>query len=233
MPTIKFERFERECGHNEQARKDGSQLLYDYRVIIDGEFRALWSRQSYASRDELYRLYDPDHRPILIDPEQYHKHMGAPVPNKAAFEAAIAEALAGNRIPTLAQLAELTKAEERARLAALVKAQEVLRENRIESAAQALFDALEAAAVFKADFDPATRSAVEDALNLARHGGAPGTLMLDLRKATLALNEPGIRMIDSSGMQIGAVLPDPGQGGGNSYWWADLALAEATESQNG
>ena len=59
---IKFERYERDCPHNETIRKAGETrgIIYDFKVIIDGVFRAVWFKNSFGIG---YELKDaaPDH----------------------------------------------------------------------------------------------------------------------------------------------------------------------------
>lgn len=61
MPEIKFERYERECAYNQQS----DSKINDFRVIIDGELRAVLVRRA-AGRG--YWLHDADYRPILSSP---------------------------------------------------------------------------------------------------------------------------------------------------------------------
>lgn len=142
MATIKFERFERDCQYNERCRKDGGRFIYDYRVMIDGEFRAVLSRDL----GNKYELYDAEHRPIhLGEGNWYPKHIGSKIGHKKDFQGAISVALADNKIPTLAQLAELQQAEDFADAKAAADQREAERVRRIRAAAVDLYDVLKLA----------------------------------------------------------------------------------------
>jgi hypothetical protein len=129
-PSVKFERFERDCPANKTMRqnhKDSNRprLIYDFKVMIDGEHRATWQRVSFSTG---YNLFDPDHRPIQQTSASEYSRRSAPhadfaatiaklvavhVASQADFAATIAKLMTEDRIPTLDQL-EALRAKEAA-----------------------------------------------------------------------------------------------------------------------
>jgi hypothetical protein len=125
MTTIKFERVERDCPANKTLRHNNfkSGIIYDWRVLIDGEHRAEFHRH-YGGIG--YELYDADGRPICAPGRAYHNHIGESVRIKSGFKSMVDAMLAAGKIPTLAEMAAKRKAEavEKATKIAKVKAAE-------------------------------------------------------------------------------------------------------------
>jgi hypothetical protein len=113
MATIKFERVERDCGYNKQTKADYAasssrpRLIYDFHVMIDGEYRCKFVRE-YTGKG--YHLQDADYRPIA--PPLPHYATGRKVASQAQFESTIAELLEADKIPTLERMAELRDRED-------------------------------------------------------------------------------------------------------------------------
>lgn len=108
--NITFERFARECGANDTARAKGWTLIYDFKVMIDGEHRATLSKNTCGRG---YEIYDADHRPIHGQSRSRHfaKHLGEEVAKQADFFQFVSDLLASGRIPTLSQMADLRAQE--------------------------------------------------------------------------------------------------------------------------
>lgn len=112
MPSIRFERYERDCGANETAKKTGSALIYDFRVMIDNQFRAIMSRE-YTGKG--YRIFDADHRAIHKVGDTYlPKHRGSVVEKQDYFEQVVSECLEAGLIPTLLEMSQKRIAEDKA-----------------------------------------------------------------------------------------------------------------------
>lgn len=109
--NITFERFERDCGfnQNERQRSNNPRLLYDFKVVIDGEWRAILKRGIGRG----YEIYDADHRPIhgRNRSTHYAKHLGEEVEKQADFFQFVSDLLVMGRIPTLAEMAEKREQE--------------------------------------------------------------------------------------------------------------------------
>lgn len=106
MPDIKFERFVRDCAYNQQS----DRKIYDFRVIIDGEFRALLIRHA-ACRG--YNLTDIDGRTIERKPGNPWSRVE--ILSKAMFRMGILAVLTEGLIPD-AQTLEEIRANEAAKL---------------------------------------------------------------------------------------------------------------------
>lgn len=169
MPKIEFIREERDCGHNKDLRADGVTrgILYDWKVMIDGEYRALLHRVSHSNYYEVIaagrRSFDP------IKEGAGWSARTARVGKKADFEAKISELLERGKIPTLQQMADQRAAYVRDRLARRAERREDRRIRQIESAGVALYEALKA---IIEDVKPSTGIAphelIVDPANLAR-----------------------------------------------------------------
>lgn len=77
-PKIEFKKVLRNCGHNDQIIKNSNGvgkprgLIYDYQVIVDGEYRATWScTSSYRRGYSLEAIFD-----ITKNGEQAHVEYG-------------------------------------------------------------------------------------------------------------------------------------------------------------
>lgn len=104
MPEIKFERFERDCGHN----RESDRKINDFRVIIDGELRALLKRNVHARG---YYLTDPDQRAIDRPNTKAHRSFAITVMSQAEFKVAVLAALTEGLIPDAQTLEEIRAAE--------------------------------------------------------------------------------------------------------------------------
>ena len=143
MTTIKFERFERVCGHNKTARENGelSRIIYDWKVLIDGEYRAKLERYSGSSQG--YTVQDVDGDPI--DPPAKGYRIGRRIPNQSLFVTVIEDMLANELIPTLEQI-EAKRAEKQAKIDKRKAEQaEQYRLNTIQQAGTFLYAALKLA----------------------------------------------------------------------------------------
>lgn len=138
---LEFKRFERDCPANEARKLDGSQLIYDWYVIIDGELRALWSRNVSGVG---YQLYDPDHRPICTPKDRadiWARERPIKVKSKALFDGATSTALSDGVIPTLADLEWLRAYDAATVINKRLDEEAEDRAERIRSVAPALFKA--------------------------------------------------------------------------------------------
>lgn len=104
MPDIKFERFERDCGHNRHS----GRKINDFRVIIDGEFRALLKRNMYGRG---YYLTDPDQRAIDRPNHKIHRSFPINIPSQAMFKMGILAVLTEGLIPDAQTLEEIRASE--------------------------------------------------------------------------------------------------------------------------
>lgn len=148
--TLKFVRVERESGYNEQLRRQGAVTgyTYDYMVEINGECRAILSKNSFSTG---YHVYDADHEPIVglsLTSGRTKRMAGRDVEyvaKKADFEFAIERLFTEGVIPTLGELA--VRREERAagEREALKQEAEAKRLNAIQAAGLDLYEALKAA----------------------------------------------------------------------------------------
>lgn len=139
--NITFGRYERDCPANKNRRAGSRPLFYDFRVVIDGEYRAILSKGSNS-----YRLYDPDYRPILTDADAasvyFPKHMGSEVKKQDDFFQFVADNL--HRIPTAEQLAETRRKESDLRAEIRRKAEQAVRDRKAEHCGPSLLAALKA-----------------------------------------------------------------------------------------
>jgi hypothetical protein len=124
-PTLKvtFVRVERKCLYNESARTKGQPLIIDFNVLINGEHRATFVKWDRNSRR--YTLsYVDDHRDIKLktrpsQPDSYEDV--ATAPSQKDFLAIVNKALAQNRLPTLAQIAEKIAKDRQEAVAEAIK----------------------------------------------------------------------------------------------------------------
>jgi hypothetical protein len=115
--TIQIEREARDCPHNDEVRAKGrslggSRILYDYKILIEGEFRAYAFGNGSGQRG--FRLYDANRDPIVLSQHQPH-HLGAEIDKKDDIIPIAAIALELGKIPTLDQLAANRVAKKEAR----------------------------------------------------------------------------------------------------------------------
>jgi hypothetical protein len=113
--SIYIEREARDCPHNTEVRANGrslggSRILYDYKILIDGEFRAIALGNGSGQRG--FRLHDANRDPIILSKHQPH-HLGAEIDRKDDIIPAISTNL--DKIPTLDQLAANRAAKKQAR----------------------------------------------------------------------------------------------------------------------
>lgn len=109
--NITLERFERDSEANKKARQESNQprLTYDFKVLIEGEYRALLSKEVYGRG---YRIYDPDHRPLRKAGDSgYPKHLGSEIGKQADFFQVVKDMLDAGLIPTIAGLAKQRERE--------------------------------------------------------------------------------------------------------------------------
>lgn len=138
MPEIKFERFERDAQFNkERAPRD---KINDFRVIIDGEFRALLRRRVWGRG---YFLTDIDQRDIERPyPKSYGGGHPIHIESQGLFKVAILAALTEGLIPD-AQTLEEIRAVETAKMHAEAAEEDARRrEGRMGNAAPRLYDLL-------------------------------------------------------------------------------------------
>jgi hypothetical protein len=112
-PVIAFERFERDNDYNKNCRAKGRNrdIIYDFKVLVDGEWRAIWSR-IFSGKG--YELRDPDHRPIKERPPEGRSWTtyAVTVARQAEFANCIERCLIEDLIPTLDEMARLRLIEE-------------------------------------------------------------------------------------------------------------------------
>lgn len=114
MSTIKFERFKRECGANENL-KPGQVPIYDFAIYIDGEYRARWTRSSCRGRGySLIANTKGVYHPIARDEPRQSWTKKNPIQNvnQKDFLVETEKALAEGLIPTVAGLLELEAAHK-------------------------------------------------------------------------------------------------------------------------
>ena len=142
--VIKFERCERDCPHNDAIRKAGETrgIIYDFKVIIDGVFRAKWVKDFGTG----YELKDaaPDFEDCFYirHPLGADKNPRAKVRAKKKDEFLGLVQLAIPNIPTPVML-EARKAERLRKEAEKVIADaESSRQNRMKSKAGDMYEIL-------------------------------------------------------------------------------------------
>lgn len=151
-PPLKFERVLRDCDYNKrlQAEYAGSgtapHLIYDFKVLINGEFRALLNRRTAGPG---YVVYDADHQPIAPVRNVgrtivYGGHAIEFISKQSGFEFAIQRLLTEGAIPTLGELVVRQEQREAAERKALADREERVRVDRIKDAGVDLYEALKA-----------------------------------------------------------------------------------------
>lgn len=112
-PHIKIEKVKRVCSFNDDvaAGKTKSHFIYDFNVLIDGEYRAQFRPGLYNG----YNLNDPDRFSIKGATDHGRWDRKSDVASQAEFQSKIESCLERGLIPTIAQL-------EAARLARQQKA---------------------------------------------------------------------------------------------------------------
>lgn len=141
-PTIKFERYERDCQRNRNIRAGQASLnignskgiLNDFRVIIDGEQRAIWSRGTKE-----YTLLDIDHAHIKFRENEWDQFIRS---SQGQFEHFIRKHL--DVIPTLAEIETRRAKAKRDKAARIKRESEAARLDQIRAHAPELLDALTA-----------------------------------------------------------------------------------------
>lgn len=110
---IQFIQTLRECPYNVSAQSNGKRLLYDFRVMLDGEHRATFCARGQHERG--YDLATPD-KPIFeyIRKQQPDRQRADVVraETKADFLPIIGQMLKDGLIPTLAKLDEMAAARD-------------------------------------------------------------------------------------------------------------------------
>lgn len=146
MPTLEFKRTRRECGYNDQVKKEGrGRSIYDFHVLIDGEHRAtvkpLFTRRGYD-------VFDIDGRPILGQRRNHGRtrlFMGQLVEfflTKAEMEPRIRLLLEEGAIPTLAEMVEKRQREAEAQERAEHEGREHMKLQAVMQAGPDLYAAL-------------------------------------------------------------------------------------------
>lgn len=176
--TIVFERELRNCPFNQTHALHPSQLIYDWRVTIDGEHRAQIIRES-AGRG--YRLYDADRRPIHYA-RAYSLHLGEHISTRARFADEIRFCLDNGKIPTLAELERLRRAEALAEAQKAAVEQARQRLGRKRQCGPELFDALRDLADF-------VEAALDQGQLLSVDGKRPEVMALQRAREELAKAE--------------------------------------------
>jgi hypothetical protein len=115
MPNIDIEREARDCPYNDDVRTkgrslSGSRILYDYKILIDGEFRAYALGNGSGQRG--FRLHDANRDPIHINNHE-PRHLGAELNRIGNIIPVVAANL--DKIPTLDQLAANRAAKKEAK----------------------------------------------------------------------------------------------------------------------
>lgn len=150
MNKIKLQQYERDCPANTTMRNDGRpsrHLIRDFRVLIDGEHRAILTRNRYGGGG--YELRDPDHRQITNgDKTNAHSDLPIKIASQAMFLTGLTKLLEAGRIPTLAQI-ETARAKDRADKVERKRHQRLndIKDAKIDNA-EALYDALLGVAKF-------------------------------------------------------------------------------------
>lgn len=106
--TIEFVRIERDCISNKKRHEEGGAaargIIYDFDVIIDGEHRATWQRETVGVG---YRLLDANGENIP-DPERTTKfrvNYAAEIRKQADMDATAGRLYRASLIPTTMELA--------------------------------------------------------------------------------------------------------------------------------
>ncbi len=109
-PVIKFKREIRECGHNKTIIDKGetTDLIYDYQVLINGEYRGKFCPYHRQRKYDL-RSADGYHSIKYRDPER-SEPVGVTVTSKAEFVPMIEHLLSTGEMPTMEQLATMAQA---------------------------------------------------------------------------------------------------------------------------
>lgn len=115
---VEFQREERDCPANVEARAKGKRLIYDYAVLINGERRGRFAARPFRRG---YTFEALDGEGIRVTPWTYTS--GEEVNSKADFEPTVRKALTIGAIPTTAQVEAKKRAAAEAR-AALEKEQQ-------------------------------------------------------------------------------------------------------------
>lgn len=143
----KFERVLRECGHNKELTGKGITrgLLYDFKVILDGQHVAWWYQYSPNGRTDTmgfrYWLKDKTWGNISNGLSNRHGHPVA-ARNREEFERVLIANL--HRIPTDEQLADRKLDQERKEEKKKADEDAAQRLRQMELAAPELLDALKA-----------------------------------------------------------------------------------------
>lgn len=105
LSSLDFRRVRRDCGHNTDPKTPASRIIYDFEVVLDGEVRAVWTR-NYRSTG--YELLDTNEEAVLTrapnQNEAYsQRHLYATADKKDDFVAITTELFLAQRIPTAAE----------------------------------------------------------------------------------------------------------------------------------
>lgn len=147
---IQFKKIERVCGYNEDIKAKGKgRLIYDFQVWVNGEHRANWCPR-YGGHG--YELRTPDRREAIT-----HEAGSWRLPVVAKFQSKLLEVIEGlleaGKLPTTAQLDQLTREREAKELEEKRQEEERLRLHYIKEAGPALLDALAAVLIYCATLD--------------------------------------------------------------------------------
>lgn len=142
MVAINIERVKRQCQYNDNVSSGRikGHPIYDWDVLIDGEYRAQFRPGVYKG----YDLFDPDGFNIKGASQRSSFVRRSDVGAKAEFEGKILECLDKLLIPTLAQLAAARAKRQQEQDARDDARMEIMRVKRIQAAGPELLDALKA-----------------------------------------------------------------------------------------
>jgi len=137
MPEIKFERYERDCDYNRSPTTHPRQKLNDFKVIIDGDERALLKR-NVCSRG--YYLTDLDGRAIKRPSRRPFSGTACiEIASQAEFERGIKLLLDEGLIPDMQTLEEVRAQEAAAKIEKEREELERKRRHRMNEAAPQMY----------------------------------------------------------------------------------------------
>lgn len=113
MNGVTYVRVERVCGHNDKIKSGNSkeQLIYDYNVMIGGEWRAIFVKKVHALG---YEIRDIDRNPIgkMDRHGRPESQWDSEVKSKAEFDTKVVDFTNAGYIPTAEQLAAKRQARK-------------------------------------------------------------------------------------------------------------------------
>ena len=162
---IEFQKVERDCPHNKNIRSWLSigTIIYDFIILIDGEYRAKWGRRR-RGYGRGYVLETPN-GDLILDEKNYRSESDS----QAKFKNYVEWALTNGHIPTLAQLEQMRLKNEAAEKAKQEQLHEEARLEKIRNAAPELLEALKRAENFIQGFeDDETQEGIDALLSNIR-----------------------------------------------------------------